>query len=288
MGTESDVINPRMENLQLGLGNSKIGVIGEDFHFEGNIIAMKMIDKVVVDFLQKPGEIYIKSWQHRIIWEEYNGLRNANVHKHFNIPSDAVEGNYDLVITIYDKNGSNEVIKNHFEIFSRANLPIRPIVEALNITRNGGYFYNAHTDGKRYPKVAFKIGDTLTAQISFSFVKGDGKLYVLLIKNATNYNPKTVAEVDLGKAVVYDVFEHTGEPNIYRFSNFIYDSNTKRVKKDLPELIIGAHKDNNFPQPKVIDGLKSWQKGDYKLVILYQNYTNKSSAYESIPINITD
>lgn len=287
-GSEPVVLKPMMENLQLGLGNSNIGVIGEDFHFEGDILAVEMIDKVVVDFLQKPGETYSKSWKHQIIWDQYQGLRNANVHKHFNIPSDAAEGNYDLVITIYDKNGSMEVIKNHFEIFYRANLPIRPVLEALNITKNGGYFYNAHTDGKRYPTAAFKIGDKLMAQVSFSFVKGDGKLYVLLIKKTTNYNPKTVAELDLEKAVVYDVFEHKGEHNIYRFSNFIYDSSTQSVKKTLPELIIGAQKDNNFPQANLINGPKSWQKGEYKLVILYQNYTNNSSVHETVPINITD
>ena len=284
---ELEVPKPKMENLDLGLGNSKIGVIGEDFHFEGDILAVDKIDTVVVEFLQKSGGTYSKPWKHKITWTQYKGLKNTNVHKHFNIPEDAAEGKYDLIITIYDENGSKLIINNDFEIFTRANLPIRPTVEALIMTKNGRIFYNAHVDGNKYPTDGFKLGDTLSTQVSFSFVKGDGKLFVLLIKKTANYNPKTIAEVDFDKAIVYDVFEHKGEPSIYRFSNYLYDPNPA-LKRDLPDLVIGAEKDNNTPQANVISGVKAWQTGEYNLVILYQNYTNNSSTYKSVPFSISN
>jgi len=284
---EVKVPKPKIENLELGLGHSKIGVIGEDFHFNCNIVAVDKIDKVVVNFLQKANGTYSKSWQHEITWTQYKGLKNTNIHKHFNIPEEAAEGNYDLIIMIYDENGTKEEIKNDFEIFAKANLPIRPVIEALLIYKNSRLFYNAHTDGNKYPAEGYQMGDTLITQVRFSLVKGDGKLYILLIKKTANHNPKTIAEVDFDKAIVYDVFEHKGEPSIYRFSNYLYDPNPA-LKRDLPDLVIGAQKDNNIPQANVISGVKEWQTGEYNLVILYQNYTNNSSTYKSVPFSISN
>jgi hypothetical protein len=277
---------PTLENLELGLGNAGIGVIGEDFHFEGDILAVDKIDRVEVKMLQKAGQTYSKTWKHEITWDQYKGLKNINVHKHFNIPKEAAEGKYDLVVMVYDENGSKLEIKRDFEIYMRANLPIRPIVSGLYMHRNWTPFYDSHSDRDKYPTQRFKKGDTLQVQANISFVKGDGKLYLLLIKKSANYNPKSIEEVDLGKAIVYDVFDHKNQASIYDFSNSIFDFDSYTVVRNMPNLIIGADKDNNNPGANAISGAKAWQTGDYNLVMIYRNTTANQTVYRSIPIGI--
>lgn len=275
-----DIPKPTLENLELGLGNSRIGVIGKDFHFNGDIVAGDKIDVVKVSFTQKKGETYSKPWAHEIIWTDYKGLKNTNVHKHFTIPNDAAEGRYVFTITIKDENGSEEVVNVDFDIFAVNNLPIRPSFEALMVFRGSSLIYNGHTNGTPYQTATLKKGDVLRSQVALAFVKGDGKLLMLLIKKSANHTPKTIEEVDISKAVVYDQFEHKDKPEIFRFSNYVYES------RPIPDLIIGAEKDNNIPVAQTITGNKAWQTGEYNLVILYKNYTNNSTAYKSIPFNI--
>jgi len=102
---------PALENLELGLGNAGIGVIGEDFHFEDDILAVDKIDKVDGKILPKEGETYSKTWKHEITLDQYKGLKNANIHKHFNIPDDASEGKYELLVIVYEENGSKLEMK---------------------------------------------------------------------------------------------------------------------------------------------------------------------------------
>jgi hypothetical protein len=277
---------PKMENLELGLGDAGIGVIGEDFHFEGDILAVDKIDTVQVKFIQKAGQTYSKSWKHEITWTQYKGLKNTNIHKHFSIPKEAAEGKYDLVVIVRDENGSKLEVKRDFEIYTRANLPIKPIVSGLYMHRNWMPFYDSHSDRDKYPTQRFKKGDTLQVQANISFVKGDGKLYMLLIKKSANYNPKTIEEVDLSKSIVYDVFEHKNEANIYDFSNSIFDFDSYTVVRNMPNLIIGAEKDNNTPGANAVSGAKTWQTGDYNLVIIYKNITANQTLYRSIPLGI--
>lgn len=285
-GNAPDLPTPKLENLELGLGNAGIGVVGEDFHFEGDILAVDKIDVVDVEILQKTGETYSKPWQHKITWAQYKGLKNTNVHKHFKIPKEAVEGKYDLVVTVYDENGSKLEVKRDFEIYSRANLPIRPIITGLYVHKNWKPFYDAHSDRDTYPTEKYKKGDTLQTQVSLSFVKGDGKLYVLLIKKSANYNPKSIEEVDLSKAIVYDVLEHKNEISTYDFSNSIFDFNSYTVIRKLPDLVIGAEKDNNSPNPNDISGGKAWQTGEYNLVVIYKNFSSNLTVTRSIPFAI--
>lgn len=284
--TEPETPKPKLENLELGLGNAGIGVISEDFHFEGDILAVDKIDIVEVKMLQRAGETYSKPWKHEITWTQYKGKKNSNIHKHFNIPTDAAEGKYDLLVIVHDENGSKLELKRDFEIYIRANLPVRPIITGLYVQKNWMPFYDAHRDRDKYPTQRYKKGDTIQTQVNISFVKGDGKLFILLVKKSANYNPKTIEEVDLSKAVVLDVFEHKNESRIYDFGNFIFDDNNFTIIRDIPYLRIGADKDNNAPNTNSISGAKAWQTGDYNLVVIYKNTTYNKTVYQSIPFGI--
>lgn len=275
----------KVENLELGLNNSAIGIVGEDFHFEADILAVDKIDWVEIRISQKAGETYSSLWDHEIIWDEFEGVRNTNVHKHFMIPGDAPEGKYDFFVIVYDKNGDKLEIKKDFEIYTRANLPIRPTITQVYVHLNGNDIYDSHYDGDMV-KVRLKKGDILKCRTFIDFVKGDGKLYMLLIKKSANYHPKTIEEVDLTKAIVYDVFEHKNESRIYTFSNWIVDMTTLTEKRPVPELVIGAANDNNTPSPNAINGVKAWQTGDYNLVLIYKNTTTNKTVYKSISLGI--
>ena len=96
---------PKIDNLELGSGNNGIAVIGQDFHFNADVVAGDKIEIVELTIRQKDGENYASAWSMSILWEQYKGLKNANIHKHFDIPEDAVPGIYEAIILVKDQNG---------------------------------------------------------------------------------------------------------------------------------------------------------------------------------------
>jgi len=114
---------PTVENLEIGLDNNETGVIGKDFHFNADVLVSGKIENVQVKILPRSGEHYAKAWSHEITWDSYRDAKNATVHKHFYIPTDAVEGKYDFVVIINDQNGSKLEVKKSITIYSEANAP---------------------------------------------------------------------------------------------------------------------------------------------------------------------
>jgi len=103
---------PMVNNIELGLGDSGIAVIGQDFHFNADVIAGDKIDTVEIIIRQKGAENYTADWSMSLIWDQYRGLKNTNIHKHFDIPEDAVEGIYDFVVLVKDQNGGiTEIVR---------------------------------------------------------------------------------------------------------------------------------------------------------------------------------
>ncbi|WP_113653218.1 DUF4625 domain-containing protein [Pedobacter namyangjuensis] len=278
---------PTIDNIELGLGNAGLAMIGEDFHFNSDIVAAERLDKVEIRISQKKGETYSKPWEHAIVWAQYRDLKNTTVHKHFTIPKDAVEGRYDFLITVYDQSGSRLEVRRDFAIYKKETMPVTPIITQHNLSKNWEPVYDSHgmTDN---PKEKFFKGDTLRSQVSISFVKGDGIVYMLLIKKSANHNPKTIEEIDFSKSIVYDMYEHRSKPSIYTFGNAEFDLTTSpfTVIKDLPELKIGAANDFKSPVANKIDGSKAWESGEYNLVVIYKNTTENKTVSKSIPFSI--
>ncbi|MGO3109801.1 MAG: DUF4625 domain-containing protein [Sphingobacterium sp.] len=272
---------PTIENLELGLSNSGFGVIGRDFHFQADILAGDKIDRVEVQIQQKEGETYAKQWGYNIIWEQYRGVKNTTVHKNFDIPADAIEGKYDLYVHVYDQNGTKLEMRNDFTIYIAKKLPVDPQLTVFNLQQNG-----QATNILRGDKLPiFKKDDIFKLQATISGVKGDGKTYLLLIKNSLKHFPETIEQIDFDKAIVYDVFEHRDEANVYDFSNYVSNRETYLVVRGIPDLAIGAEKDNNVPSAPAT-GLKSWSSGEYSLVVIYKNTTYNMTYFRSEPIII--
>ena len=105
-GESGEPAVPTINNIEVGLNNNGIGVVGQDFHFEADIVAGKRIDLVKVRIEQRENEAYAGVWRYEVVWEQYRGARNVSIHKHFDIPADAVVGTYDFIIDVIDQKGA--------------------------------------------------------------------------------------------------------------------------------------------------------------------------------------
>ncbi|KAF2339587.1 DUF4625 domain-containing protein [Flavobacterium nitrogenifigens] len=110
---------PTIDKIELGLSNSETATIGADFHFNAEVTAADKIENVQVKIVQKNTETYSEVWSHEITWTQYAGAKNATVHKHFDIPEDAVAGKYDFIIIVNDQNGSKLEVKKNLTIINQ-------------------------------------------------------------------------------------------------------------------------------------------------------------------------
>ena len=106
-GTEPALPEPTIDKVEVGLNNNEIGLIGRDFHFNVDVVAGDRIEDIQIKIVQRPGETYANVWSFERNWTQYKDARNANVHAHFSIPTDAAEGKYDFLIIVNDQNGTS-------------------------------------------------------------------------------------------------------------------------------------------------------------------------------------
>lgn len=110
---------PKIDKIEIGLGNNETATIGADFHFNAEVTAADKIKNVQVKIVQKSTETYSKTWSHELTWTQYADSKNATVHKHFDIPEDAAEGKYDFIIIVNDQNGSKLEVKKNLTIINQ-------------------------------------------------------------------------------------------------------------------------------------------------------------------------
>lgn len=114
---------PTIAHVEVGLENSGVGIVGHDFHIEMDVVAGERIETIEIKIAQRTDETYASVWNYALIWEQYRGARNTNVHKHFTIPDDAPEGKYDFIIIVNDQNGTSFEAKRELNIYLPENLP---------------------------------------------------------------------------------------------------------------------------------------------------------------------
>lgn len=273
-----------IDNIEIGLGNNKIGVIGKDFHFNAEILAGDRIENVQVKILPRSGETYAKAWELEITWDQYKDAKNATVHKHFDIPEDAAEGTYDFLIIVNDQNGTTLEEKREINIYKAENLPVDPSLSVLNVSVNGSFFYR---DGKFASDGAtLSKEDRFSSQATIEGVKDDGIMYLLLINKKLGHRPESIDQIDFDKAIVYDVYEHKNWQQVESFSNAVADPKTFSWVRKTPPLIIGADHDNNAPQPGTIGGNKAWETGTYYFGVVYKNTTYNMGYFRYIELSL--
>lgn len=274
---------PSIENVEIGLNNNEIGIIAQDFHFNADITAGEKIDSIKIEIKQIAGETYLKAWAHTVVWTQYKGSRNTNVHKHFDMPADAAEGKYDFVITVTDENGSRLEHKRSITIYAAENVPVNPSASIFNLFVNGARFYRngrfSTTDS------VLNKNDKLNSQVTLSNIKGSGTMYLLLIHKKHNHRPEAIDKIDFSKVIVYDVYDHKDQSNSFSFSNTPFDATTNLSIRNWPDMVIGGANDNNIP-PGVITGSRAWESGAYYYGVVYFNTTYKIGFYKYIELAV--
>lgn len=278
--SEKEKAIPAIDKIELGLGNNETATIGQDFHFNAEVTAADKIENVQVKIVQRTTETYSKPWSHEITWTQYAGAKNATVHKHFDIPEDAVEGKYDFIIIINDQNGTKLEIKKNLTIYKLENIPVNPVTSVFTVFINDAFMYRK---GKFSDETAkFKNNDIFSSQVTLEGVKGDGIMYLLLINKNAKHNPESVDQIDFSKVIVYDVFEHKNVVDAGQFSNIPWDGT--KFLRETPKLTIGASKDNNIPVPQDLIANKSWATGNYTFLVLYKNTTYNINFSQSLEL----
>ena len=279
---------PTIENVEIG-GNNGTGLIGRDFHFNMDVVAGEAIETVQVKIQQRSDEDYSHEWSYEITWEEYQGMKNATVHKHFDVPEDAAEGHYDFIIIVNDQNGTTLEEVREIELIDPSNLPVDPTMNVFLVRKkvDAGDFESFYQMGEGFTdpvNKSFKIGDNIDGMASISNVRDDGSMYFLLIKKSLGHKPETVDDIDFSKVIVYDALKHENVEGRTSFSNFLLL--TEWGERERPEFIIGATEDNNIPAPSPIEGDKAWENGEYYFGVVYTNSTHDLSTHYYIEIEI--
>lgn len=110
--SENDPAKPSVNLKELGSGHDspddKVAYIGMDAHIEAEIVAEGLIRQIEVEVHQKNGNYrFNKTYTD----EKYVGKQNTIFHEHFEIPSDAVVGEYHFHLTVTDQLGQTSTIE---------------------------------------------------------------------------------------------------------------------------------------------------------------------------------
>lgn len=109
---------PEIKNLELGLENSKKAYLGEDFHFEAEIVAENYIRKIEIGIHKEKldaGETQA-AWDHSNIILYTENLKNVLLHEHIDVPSDVATGEYHFHISVTDREGNLTEKEAHIDV----------------------------------------------------------------------------------------------------------------------------------------------------------------------------
>ena len=98
---EDDVAAPVITNLEVGDDNSLMATVGSDLHIDAEVAAEGLIEEVEVELHSEDGtgeDIEAK-------YTEYSGQKNADFHKHIDIPATATPGEYHFHLKVTDQEG---------------------------------------------------------------------------------------------------------------------------------------------------------------------------------------
>ncbi|WP_405604926.1 DUF4625 domain-containing protein [Polaribacter sp. Asnod1-A03] len=282
---------PSISEVEIGLHHNQIGVLDEDFHFNAEVLAGDLLENVQINIVQKADETYSHDWSFEIVFtERIEGLKNASLHRHFDIPADAAKGIYDFIITANDQNGTSLEEIGEITLIDADDYPeVNPYVSVFGIDKidvdgTSGFnsFYN-NGEFKNSEETFFSKDESIWSAMQIGSVKGDGIMYGLLIKKSYNHKPETIEAIDFSKAIVTEYIEHSAEEE----EVFILKNNRDTGHWLYgPILKIGAEEDNNLPDSYAITDGKAWENGTYYYGVVYTNITYNRSTFKYIEFEI--
>ncbi|MGY0392184.1 DUF4625 domain-containing protein [Bizionia sp. KMM 8389] len=281
-------------NVEVGLRDNGLGVVGDDFHFNAEVLVESLINVVKVNIEQRSDETYDHEWSFEIVWDDqYDGVKNARIHQHFSIEDDAPRGVYDYIITVIEKNGSVTEEVREVNLIDSTDYPeVEPYVrtfgvDKIDVNGVGGFnnFYN-NDEFRDTDNPGFLKDESIWSSIGIGSIKGDGIMYGLLIKKSYNHKPENIEAIDFSKAIVTEIVEHTGYDTVRTLNNSYNEDYNNHYFYGAP-LLIGATEDNTLPSPIPITGGKAWENGEYYYGVVYTNFTYARSTFKYIEFEIS-
>lgn len=109
-----DVAKPVVALTEVGSGNGKSVVAGEDLHLESELKAEGLIRRIDLSITSTDGATVVlaTSWTDG----EYIGVRNSTFHEHVDIPANTAAGDYELTLTVTDQMGQSTAVTSELEI----------------------------------------------------------------------------------------------------------------------------------------------------------------------------
>lgn len=105
---------------EVGSNNSGVATAGGDLHIEADLVATARIASVEIEMHH---ETDASAPEINVIFTEYAGQINAELHKHIDIPANQPAGDYHLHIKVMDANGNTRTAETEVRILaSNANL----------------------------------------------------------------------------------------------------------------------------------------------------------------------
>lgn len=114
---EPIIEKPTITGLEVGHENSKIGHPGADLHIEAEIYAPANIKEVKLEIHGEEGQTwsFIQTYTDGLA-----GAKNAEFHKHIDIPASAELGEYHLRLTVIDQEGNSATVESEIELQEEA------------------------------------------------------------------------------------------------------------------------------------------------------------------------
>jgi hypothetical protein len=116
----ADLSAPVIAALEIGPENNKIAHPGGDVHVEALITATSNIESVTLEINPKSGS----GWKLNTVYTEgFAGLKNAEFHKHVDVPEDAALGSYNVVLKVRDSQGKETKVESTLDLQNDPSLP---------------------------------------------------------------------------------------------------------------------------------------------------------------------
>jgi hypothetical protein len=105
---------------EIGSNNSGVAIAGSDLHIEADIMATARIASVEIELHH---ETDASAPEINVVFTQYAGQINAELHKHIDIPANQPAGDYHLHMKVIDEKGNTRTVEADVRILaSHANL----------------------------------------------------------------------------------------------------------------------------------------------------------------------
>ena len=104
---------PSITSFIVGHDNDKIGHPGADLHIEATIVAPAKIKEVQLEIHPEQSQ----TWSlNQTYTDGFSGVKNADFHKHIDIPVSAELGEYHVHLTVIDESGNSTTVESTMEL----------------------------------------------------------------------------------------------------------------------------------------------------------------------------